>query len=104
MNEPMKKWVSALRSGNYHQTRGRLKRGDEFCCLGVACDVLKEAVGGVWEPGGTFRFDTIREGGTLPIQLANLLELPNGAVCELIRMNDTYAKNFNQIADYLETL
>lgn len=30
-----KKWVAALRSGEYKQCRGRLKRGDSYCCLGV---------------------------------------------------------------------
>lgn len=46
--ENVQKWVDALRSGEYQQTRGRLqrtnpgKRGQPvgFCCLGVACEVL----------------------------------------------------------------
>ena len=32
-------WVSALRSGDYEQGRNNLRRGDKFCCLGVACEV-----------------------------------------------------------------
>jgi hypothetical protein len=28
-------WVEALRSGRFGQTRGRLRNGDAFCCLGV---------------------------------------------------------------------
>src|SRR5271165_2259693 len=37
----MKKWVAALRSGKYKQTRGRLhnKRGGGYCCLGVLCEI-----------------------------------------------------------------
>lgn len=31
--------MAALRSGEYKQTRGALSRGDEFCCLGVACEI-----------------------------------------------------------------
>jgi hypothetical protein len=37
--EIKKKWVEALRSGKYKQGIGRLKGNDEFCCLGVLCDI-----------------------------------------------------------------
>ena len=41
MNKRIKKlWVAALRSGEYTQGRGRLRnRADEFCCLGVLCNI-----------------------------------------------------------------
>lgn len=39
MNENAKKWVAALRSGEYRQTQGVLKDSNGFCCLGVACDL-----------------------------------------------------------------
>ena len=32
-------WIAALRSGKYEQGKGRLREGDKFCCLGVACDL-----------------------------------------------------------------
>lgn len=44
----LRKWVEALRSENYRQTTGCLKYVDryskakiteQFCCLGVACDI-----------------------------------------------------------------
>jgi len=43
----VKKWVKALRSGEYQQGKESLCReeisGDyEYCCLGVACDILTE--------------------------------------------------------------
>ena len=35
-----KKWVAALRSGEYRQGYGYLRSGDnEFCCLGVLCNL-----------------------------------------------------------------
>lgn len=39
-----KRWVDALRSGRYRQTRGALRdrantKNEAFCCLGVMCDV-----------------------------------------------------------------
>ena len=36
-----KKWIEALRSGNYKQAEGQLRDNDGFCCIGVACDLLK---------------------------------------------------------------
>ena len=47
MNKEIKqKWIEALRSGKYKQTRGKLKgRNGAFCCLGVLCDIQ----GGKWE-------------------------------------------------------
>ena len=34
------KWVSALRSGKYKQTKGALKDEHGFCCLGVLHEVM----------------------------------------------------------------
>lgn len=49
MNENAKKWVAALRSGEYQQGMDALRDGDRFCCLGVACDVYRKATGdGEW--------------------------------------------------------
>lgn len=48
--EAVKKWVEALRSGNYKQGKGALRvtqgrelspSEDRFCCLGVACDLAE---------------------------------------------------------------
>jgi hypothetical protein len=51
MNPEIKaRWVAALRSGGYKQTRGRLRHGDSFCCLGVLCD-LHDA--GLWQTYGS---------------------------------------------------
>lgn len=47
MNDNAKAWVKALRSGEYKQAKGRLKEGDAYCCLGVACIVATK--GGVEE-------------------------------------------------------
>lgn len=38
-----KRWIEALRSGDYKQTEGTLNRNDEtFCCLGVLCELAVE--------------------------------------------------------------
>lgn len=52
--EAIQKWIKALRSGQYKQGYYRLRNynkdgEDTFCCLGVACDVLKEDLSGEWD-------------------------------------------------------
>jgi hypothetical protein len=39
------KWITALRSGKYRQGTGALHNltKDEFCCLGVLCDLAVQA-------------------------------------------------------------
>ena len=46
MNPEIKKlWVDALRSGEYKQGQGTLKRSDCFCCLGVLTDIFIKITG-----------------------------------------------------------
>lgn len=33
------KWVNALESGKYTQSKGRLQDQNGYCCLGVLCDL-----------------------------------------------------------------
>lgn len=48
LNKNARKWVEALRSGEYEQERSFLKRNNKFCCLGVACELaLKEELSGL---------------------------------------------------------
>lgn len=50
--EVKRRWVQALRSGRYTQGTGRLRSvADEFCCLGVLCD-LKDPDGWRWNNDG----------------------------------------------------
>ena len=44
-------WIPALRSGKYAQGKRQLRVEDLFCCLGVACDLVKERVGVEWISG-----------------------------------------------------
>jgi hypothetical protein len=55
------KLVTALRSGEYSQTTGRLRDANGFCCLGVLCDIaVKEGVVPTWtedlDPDGVQRY------------------------------------------------
>jgi len=39
LTDLQEKWLSALESGEFQQTKGRLFDGKGYCCLGVACVV-----------------------------------------------------------------
>lgn len=44
-DEVKQRWtalIEVLRSGRYKQTTAALRRGDSFCVLGVACDLVKD--------------------------------------------------------------
>ncbi len=99
------KWLAALRSGEYAQGRGRLKNNsDEFCCLGVACDVSGL---GKWVcsprgmPAYLIEGDSVRGLG-LPSALRYKLGLTNDQEDELINYNDSDKMTFTQIADRIE--
>lgn len=48
--EIKKKWLKALRSGEYKQGRNLLRSNtDHYCCLGVLCDILNP---NGWEKSG----------------------------------------------------
>lgn len=54
LNENAKKWIAALRSGEYKQGRQKLLTPEGgFCCLGVACDLYRKETGeGQWRVDG----------------------------------------------------
>lgn len=121
MNPEVKeKWVSALRSGNYAQGKGQLRRRNsfahttEFCCLGVVCEIAKaEGIteladfrgGGIFPYAGS-NYPDARYG--VPLNVMAWMELPGspgGPVMDdyamLANMND-HGKTFAEIADYIE--
>jgi hypothetical protein len=48
--ERVKLLVDTLRSGEYKQTSGALRKQNGYCCLGVACDIAAKHGVGEWEP------------------------------------------------------
>ncbi|SRR6266851_385778 len=100
MNADIKeKWVAALRSGKYQQTReGYLQKDGRFCCLGVLCDLLDPAK---W---ATEHGDTRWDGNIsmLPGHVSERTAIAAHIPSELITMNDT-DQSFAEIADWIET-
>lgn len=79
MNKYRQALVVALRSGDYKQTPHRLRRHDEFCCLGVACD---RSGLGEWKQSGHEWFyviDGTWESHCLPPQVQKQLGFADSA-------------------------
>lgn len=95
-------WVAALRSGEYKQGPGWLRRGDKFCCLGVLCDLVAPED---WTlTGGDEWVGTFVNGGetqTLPEPILNKADLDGFDTRQLVQMNDD-GSSFRHIADYIE--
>lgn len=105
-----KRWIKALRSGDYEQGRGVLKRTcenipDKFCCLGVLCEIHPSTVERPTGSGQSFfgwLSDNDLTGATLPSEMRKDLKMDEILIGNLIEMNDMQFKNFNDIADWIE--
>lgn len=119
-----KKWVSALRGGDYTQGRFFLRstKDNSFCCPGVLVDLFirdhPESVGWVkyceespwWEFGMEKAYELLPEEVTEWARLSTfsdpLTTLPTThgttGVVSLTRINDDLKYSFNQIADLIE--
>lgn len=106
--------VAALRSGEFYQTQGRLRRDGSYCCLGVGCELYSQKVGGFWDYsdmlGGLPYFVADYTGGQplwneneMPEPVASYFGLNQYEQRSLANMNDGGA-SFNMIADHIETL
>lgn len=107
-----RKWVKALRSGEYEQGEGQLQKGDKFCCLGVAADVArKDGVDvEINEYGGEILGTTLSNQCNVIEYLGlqhfagrfNADDHLNG-INALWKLNDGVSWTFDQIADFIES-
>lgn len=119
-DEVMRKWIEALRSGEYKQGFGTLKMSTDddpdnksehqFCCLGVLCDVLevpnkpiKEDTDEYWFLFDFTKYEVSYENfDNLPITISDeLLNHYNIDTHKLVSMNDEDSSTFRDIADYI---
>lgn len=103
--ELKQKWVTALRSGKYEQSKKGLRSDKGFCCLGVLCDLLCGQYGS-WEQRknigiGTLRYAMDGEVAMPSERIQQDLDILFVAD-ELAAMNDDEGKSFAEIADYIE--
>ena len=130
MNPEIKaQWLAALRSGEYQQTNGALRREQPdgsvgYCCLGVLCEVLAKDGKIEFEPelgypdlrnygkgfdsegdhlpGGAFSLPyVVRELVNISTD-AGVYEDEYGNEYTLIGHNDSDKKSFDEIADIIE--
>lgn len=131
MNQEIKKrWVEALRSGDYEQGEFRLcyldkNQEKKYCCLGVLCDLATKELKNlsvteeddiasyntrVYQYGGKqgevslLPFEVMEWAGldTSDPQVKIKTEKGEEYFEDLTRINDDYGYNFNQLADLIE--
>ena len=100
-----KKWLAALRSGEYKQGKGALRRRskgmDRHCCLGVLNDLMAPAL---WSESCNRdgKYDYGKDGSSmLSRESRNKAGLAYGETSQLIDMNDS-GKRFTTIAKWIE--
>lgn len=120
MNDNIRAWVQALRSGEFKQGTGTLRNANsEYCCLGVACELaMRDGVGIRAEiVGYRVNGETPVHHGAMPNVVAAWLgvehdtryesgdmklEIGGDRVKFLAEMNDEMRMTFKQIADVIE--
>jgi hypothetical protein len=112
MNPEVKqKWIEALKSGEYKKGDGTLKTSDnEYCCLGVLCDVFHKETGrGEWLfNGGRSRFsvDSYMQEFFLPPPVFEWAGLKNRSPAvdntTLAYVNDYQATTFEPIIELID--
>ena len=120
MNDNAKKWVKALRSGEYKQGKYALCNPltDKYCCLGVAADLYVKEVGDIpVEDSGDLRAYDGRDVYPPPavVEWVGLKDnsgryvkpgeevTPLGGITSLAYNNDEDGFSFDQIADIIES-
>lgn len=98
--EQVIKWLAALRSGKYKQSKEVLQSIDGYCCLGVACKVL------IPKSKMTFNGKSGLMSGSMPVtqEFAPdwLVQINGYLPTRLTNLNDIDNYTFSQIADYVE--
>lgn len=113
-----KKWIKALRSGEYKQGVGSLRRIVEgearYCCLGVLCELCPEGEWHLKEKGGRYYYRSENSKGRLGYlpghvqKWAGLDRSPEIEGVNLTRHNDGSGvlnieqKSFEEIAGLIE--
>ena len=100
------KWLEALRSGRYPQTREKLRDKVGFCCLGVACDISGK---GTWKASlsskgqQVFVISPYSSSKTcIPSPLREEIGLTEAEHKSLANLNDIRKATFSAIAVWIE--
>jgi hypothetical protein len=105
MNQEIKqKWVESLRSGKYKQGQGYLRKGNNYCCLGVLCDLHGDKE---WNPSDHPTKPIYNYGDELrseypPAFISEWAAISEKDIETLAYHNDNKEFTFEKIADYIE--
>lgn len=97
--ELKEKWIKALRSGEYKQGKDCLRSNDNYCCLGVLCDIIDSNSWVHDENSGLIKFNS---GVRLWYTHAPYEKIDWVKQVSLMDLNDSQSKNFDEIADWIE--
>lgn len=111
MNDLAKKWVAALRSGEYKQAKKSLRTDEGYCCLGVACEIAVKAGLPVTvhfiDKKGFCSYDggvgVLPEGVMHALRFKSVDGYTEKLQKSLTTLNDIENLTFAEIADYIET-
>jgi hypothetical protein len=96
-------WIEALESGKYRQGKQRLhNRYGDYCCLGVACDLIKDQLSIGENSIGDTTYNSVD--AQPPTKMAHYFGLKYSTCKKLMEMNDHEEKSFKDIAAYLREL
>jgi hypothetical protein len=112
-----KKWVKALRSGAYQQgTYQLVDENDNFCCLGVLCNLAVDEGIGEWVRGSggwVFKTEGDVDDQVLPLEVRLWAGMSSTAgridgninnqfeLCTLVVLNDA-GESFKELASIIE--
>ena len=97
----VRKWIKALRSGEYTQTKYCHRNADNhYCVMGVICDLHSKVFNGKWLPTGP----DYSYGETIPQVILDWLgkDVRYLQLDLLVYYNDSERQTFDELADYLE--
>jgi len=101
----IRKWVDALRSGEYKQTTGSLHDADGYCCLGVACKVFIPAEKLKKDEDGCIHGFMPLDQNYAPRWLTFInKDFDRLTEAELTALNDECEFSFDEIADLLQAV
>lgn len=104
-------WLDALRSGKYKQGQGRLRLDNEYCCLGVLCELaFAQGIVKRRKCGTTFLYGKRGEKVILPPEVADWADVEINPtivfaadeIVKITELNDEWQYDFNKIADIIE--
>lgn len=99
--DKIKLLTDALRSGEYKQHFGNLRRDDRFCILGVACDIYAKKTGKAYWTKNNFQSVNGTSFVSMPYCVNRWFDFKSVS-STLMKLNDNEKLTFEQLADFID--